>query len=603
MRRTPQSARPAQPPPGKPVRRLAAALGATLSIVITVTATSASSSPPATAAPRPLPVQLLALNDLHGNLDPVSGAAGALAKQNGDGQVSSVQAGGVPQLATLLDRAREGQSDSVTVGVGDMIGGSPLLSAAFHDEPTVDALETLGLDVSSVGNHEFDEGSGELLRMTDGGCHPKEGCADPDQPYDGADFPYLAANVTREGGKEPILPPYWIKRLPNGERVGFIGLTTQHTPSAVSAAGVRGLEFADERRTIDRYAEELDGKGVKAIVAMVHEGGTRAGKAYDADCDAAGPASALSGPIKQIGQRVSPKVDVILSGHSHEPYTCTVDDPAGNPRPVTQAASFGRAFTDLRFVLDPETRDVVRSSVTARNHLVPTATPRQQAVNEVVERWRARSAELSDEAVGHIEADLPGRGSKEPETPLGDLITDTQVEATNGAGAQLAFLNTGGMRADLTYKAQGKEGDGVVTYGEAFQVQPFDNLLVTMTLTGDQLVQVLREQFSGENAAEPIFLQLSSALRYSADMSRQGAERLLEDTVRVNGKPVTATERYRVTVNSFLADGGNGFATFKKGTDRETGTTDLSAFTEYLRKHTSKDNPLAAPKAERITFR
>ncbi|WP_405806661.1 bifunctional metallophosphatase/5'-nucleotidase [Streptomyces sp. NBC_01187] len=611
-------------------RRLAVA-GAGAVLVLVPALTAASAAPPSGPAPGgdTTPVQLLALNDLHGNLDAVEGPAGAVYRDGPGGEPERVQAGGITRLATLLDRARDGAKGtrSLTVGAGDMIGGSPLLSAAYHDEPTVEALESVGLDVSSVGNHEFDEGPRELLRMAHGGCHPKDGCADPEKPYDGADFPYLAANVLpREGtaptapsqagkspsrarkapapkARKPILPPYWIKKLPSGERIGFIGLTTKDTPSAVSASMIRDLVFEDEVRTIDRYADELDRKGVKAVVALVHEGAEPPGRTYDADCDKDGPASGPKGRIKGIASQASPKVDMFVTGHSHEAYVCTVNDPAGKPRLVTQAASFGRTFTDLRFDLDRSTGDLVRSSASARNHIVGLDTPKQQRTDRIVEKWRERSAKLADEPVGHISDDIPGRGSDQPETPLGDLITDTQAEATRGEGAQLALLNWGGMRSDLVYRASGKEGDGVVTYGEAFQVQPFDNPLVTMTLTGTQLIEVLRQQFSGANAGYPQVLQLSDALRFDADMSRAGADRLLTDTVRVDGKPVDASASYRVTVNDFLAEGGNGFTVFKEGTHRESTTTDLAAFTDYLRNHSSAEKPIAPPKADRITWR
>ncbi|GAA2612533.1 bifunctional metallophosphatase/5'-nucleotidase [Streptomyces axinellae] len=617
-----------------------AGAGAVLALVPALTAASAASPPsgPAPGGGRTTTVQLLAVNDLHGNLDAVEGPAGAVYRDGPGGEPERVQAGGVPRLATLLDRARgtaKGAA-SLTVGGGDMIGGSPLLSAAYHDEPTVEALETVGLDVSSVGNHEFDEGPRELARMDKGGCHPKDGCADPQRPYDGADFPYLAANVlprtdTGKSGagkaesakadprkapgakspsrraearkaRKPILPPYWIKKLPSGERIGFIGLTTKDTPSAVSASMTRDLVFEDEVRTIDRYADELDRKGVKAVVALVHEGAEPPGKTYDADCDKDGPASGLNGRIKGIAAKASPKVDLFVTGHSHEAYVCTVEDPAGNPRLVTQAASFGRTFTDLRFDLDRSTGELVRSSASARNHIVPLDTPRQRKTDRIVEKWRQRSAELADKPVGHISDDIPGRGSDRPETPLGDLITDTQAEATRAEGAQLALLNWGGMRSDLVYRTSGKEGDGVVTYGEAFRVQPFDNPLVTMTLTGKQLIEVLRQQFSGANAGYPQVLQLSDALRFDADMSREGADRLLADTVRVDGKPVDPSGSYRVTVNDFLAEGGNGFTVFKEGTHRESTTTDLAAFTDYLKTRSSAAKPIAPPKADRITW-
>ncbi|MFG3256916.1 bifunctional metallophosphatase/5'-nucleotidase [Streptomyces sp. NPDC048172] len=596
-------------------RRGLAALGIGAAFALVPALTSAAAAPSAPAAPGgggATPVQLLAVNDLHGNLDAVEGPAGSVTRTGPDGKPETVQAGGVPRLATLLDRSRADAratsrgTQSLTVAAGDMIGGSPLLSAAFHDEPTVEALETMGLDVSSVGNHEFDEGPDELLRMKRGGCHPKDGCAVEGKRYDGTSFPYLAANVHRkkESARKPLLPPYWVKKLPNGERIGFIGLTTKDTPSAVSRSMTEDLSFEDEVRTIDRYAEALDRKGVKAVVTLLHEGGDRAGKEFDADCDAKGPASELTGRIKGIASKASPKVDLFVSGHSHEPYVCTVKDPAGQPRKVTQAASFGRTYTDLRLSLDPG-GEVVRRSVSARNHVVTRDTPEQPAVSRVVEKWRDRSAKMANEPVGHVSADIPGRGSDAVETPLGDVLTDGQVEATRGAGADLALLNWGGMRADLVHKASGKEGEGVVTYGEAFQVQPFDNPLVTMTLTGEQLVQVLREQFSGtnENSTYPQVLQLSDALRYEADLSRKGADRLLSGTVRVKGKPVDPDGKYRVTVNDFLAQGGNGFPTLREGTERVNSGRDLGAFVDYLKKNTSPANPLARPEANRITFR
>ncbi|WP_243082372.1 bifunctional metallophosphatase/5'-nucleotidase [Streptomyces sp. 891-h] len=558
------------------------------------------------------PVQLLAVNDLHGNLDAVPGPAGSVHRKGPNGELEQVQAGGVSRLATLLDRARERArgAQSLTVAAGDMIGGSPLLSAAYHDEPTVEALETLGLDVTAVGNHEFDEGPEELRRMDAGGCHPKDGCADPNRPYDGADFPYLAANVLPRGAekagkaeRKPILPPYWIKKLPGGERIGFIGLTTKDTPSVVSASMTKDLVFADEVETIDRYAGELDRRGVKAVVALVHEGARPPAKTYDATCGKDGAADRLDGRIQTIAEQASPKVDLFVTGHSHEPYMCSVPDPAGQPRLVTQSASFGRTFTDLRFDIDRRTGDVVRSSARAEAHAVTTDTPEQQRVDRVVEKWRARSAEMADEPVGYISDDIPGRGAPDPETPLGDLITDAQVAATREAGAELALLNWGGVRSDLTYRASGKEGDGVVTYGEAFQVQPFDNPLVTMVLSGKQLLTVLRQQFSGENEGYPQVLQISDELRFDVDMSRTGADRLLTDTVRVNGEPVDVSRDYRVTVNDFLSQGGNGFSELKEGTDRQSVTRDLAAFTEYLKSRSSPEAPIAPPKADRITWR
>lgn len=564
-------------------------------------------SPAAVAAqPAGTPVQILATNDFHGNLDPLPGASGAVTAVDESGNETSVQAGGIARMATLLkqNRADHGlDSPSYTTGAGDMIGGSPLVSAAYHDEPAIHALEAMGLDVSSVGNHEFDEGAEEILRIANGGCHPKDGCAEEGTVYPGAGFPYLAANIVSEETGRPVLPATWIGTK-GGVPIGFIGLATREIPAVVVAAGIKGLQFRDEVTTINEYAEALDRKGVKSIVVLIHEGGARASNVYNYDCDADGPGSGLSGPIKTIAQKTTELVDLIVSGHSHEPYVCNVPDPEGRRRLVTQAASFGRTFTDIRFEVSATTRDVIRDSVKAQNKIVTLDTAEDPAVKDVVSTWRERSAEVADRVVGHISEDILGRGlkGKQPETPLGDLITDAQVEITRRSGATLAFLNIGGMRADLVYAQTGQEGAGVVTYGEAFSVQPFDNVLVTMDLTGAQLLNVLREQFSGKNEAEFHLLQLSDGMRYSVDLTRQGAGRLLQDSVRVFGEKLRLDRVYRVTANSFLADGGNNFPTFREGASRVTGSTDLIALVEYLKAHTSSDRPLAATAANRVAF-
>ncbi|MEU6995874.1 bifunctional metallophosphatase/5'-nucleotidase [Streptomyces sp. NPDC046465] len=570
------------------------ALGcAAVVVVLALCAPGAAGAARARGGAADVPVQLIALNDLHGNLDPVEGPAGRV--QRGGG--GAVQAGGVPQLATLVQKARAGEQNSLTVAAGDMIGGSPLLSALFHDEPTVEALEQLGLGVSSVGNHEFDEGPQELRRMDRGGCHPDDGCA-PGGDYDGADFPYLAANVTRKGSTEPLLRPYVVQRLPSGQRIGFIGLVTRNAPAAINASQVRDVEFHDELPAIKRYSKELTRQGVDAQVLLIHEGEAANGVAGKGDCDADGPASRLRGRIKGIAEKAPAPVDIVVSGHSHDAYECTVTDPAGQPRSVTQADSFGRSFTDLRFRLDSG-GDVVRRTVRAKNHVVPVSTPKEHEMNRLVETWRERSSEVADRTVGYISADLPGRGSTKKETPLGSLLTDAQTEATRGHRADLALLNPGGMRADLVHK-----GDGKVTYADAYRTQPFATTLTTMTLTGEQLIAVLKEQFTGANADDPRFLQLSSALRYSVDMSRTGGARLLTDTVEVKGERVRAAAKYRVTVNEFLASGGNGFGTFTKGTARDTGElTDLDALVQYLENHSKPGSPVDPPAPGRITFR
>ncbi|AKH83168.1 hypothetical protein AA958_14025 [Streptomyces sp. CNQ-509] len=591
--------------PAVPRRRtLAAGAAAVLGLsLLSWTGPSAATEP--AARQRPVPVQLLALNDLHGNLDPVDGPAGTVSRVTDSGDVVRTQAGGVAGLAALLKDAREGQPNSLTVGAGDLIGGSPLLSANFHDEPTIDALEELGLDVASVGNHEFDEGPRELLRIAHGGCHPADGCAVPNEPYDGADFPYLAANVTRKGSTEPLLPPYSIKTLPGGQRIGFIGLITENAPDAISAARIRDVEFHDEVETVDRYSRELTDKGVTAQTVVLHEGGDHGGSIpYNEDCDEGGPAAKPGQPIRKLAESFAPDVDVVLSGHSHEPYVCTVADPAGNPRVVTQAASFGRTYTDLRFALDPGTGDVLRGTVEAANHPVLTSAPQDPAMAKLISTWRERSAELENKPVGYLTADLPGRGSSAPERPLGGVIADGLAEATRGNGAEIGFVQPGGIRGDLTYRSSGDEGDGVVTYAEAFRVSPFESAIVTMTLTGEQVVEALRNGFSGANERSPRFLQPSAELSYAVDLRREGGARLDAASVRVGGEPVVADREYRVTVSEFLGEGGDGFTAFKDGTDRQGGDmTDTASLVTHLQNASSPEAPLAPPSPARIAVR
>ncbi|MET4921720.1 bifunctional metallophosphatase/5'-nucleotidase [Streptomyces sp. PSRA5] len=536
------------------------------------------------------PVQLLALNDLHGNLLPVDGAAGRITHRG-----PTIQAGGLAQMATLLDEARADLPNTLTVGAGDMIGGSPLLSALFHDEPTVDALEELGLGVSSVGNHEFDEGPAELRRMVNGGCHPDDGCA-PEAPYKGADFAFLAANVTERGSRTPLLKPYTVKTLPSGQRIGFIGLVTKDAPTAINAAMIRDVEFHDELPVIERYSRELTRQGVRAQVVLIHEGEAVPGQS-GASCDDGGPGAKLGGRIKEIAERAVPAVDLIVSGHSHASYECTVNDPNGHRRLITQADSFGRSFTDLRFDLN-RAGDMVRSTVRAQHRPVPVDTAQQPAMAKLIETWRTRSESVANRVVGYITADMQGRGSPLSETPLGSFITDAQVAAGKVHGADLALMNPGSMRADLVF-----HDSGAVTYADAYRVQPFESPLWVLPVTGAQLITALQQQFTGVNADSPRFLQLSKELSYSVDMGRTGADRLLADTVRINGQPVAPDTTYKVVLNEFLANGGNGFTVFAEITSREGGEgTDLEALVDHLKATTSTSTPAAPPAPGRITF-
>jgi 5'-nucleotidase len=556
--------------------------------------------------PRTVDVQLLSFNDLHGNLEPPAGSAGTVTERQADGTTKAIPAGGVEYLATSLRTARKGHPYSITAAAGDMVGASPLLSGLFHDEPTIEALNKIDLDVTSVGNHEFDEGAVELARLQNGGCHPTEGCYEKGKKFKGADFPYLAANVTSEKTGKPILKPYTVWKK-DGVKIGFIGVTLEGTPNIVTAEGVKGLTFHDEIETVNKYAKELDRQGVKSIVALIHEGGSpasSASSAYNDDCDSPGAGDGISGPIVDIAKGITPKVDALVTGHTHQAYACTIPDPAGNPRMVTSASSFGKLYTDTTLTYDRHTNDIVRANVATANHLVSRDQPKAADMTSLIARWNKLAAPISNTAQGFISADITGRGTTTPESPLGDVIADAQLAGMAPAdqgGAQVAFMNPGGIRSDLVYAASGSEGDGVVTYGETFTVQPFTNMMNAVDLTGAQLVTALQQQVSGLNEASPKILQISEGLTYTLDMTKTGAARVVTDSIRLSGEAIDPAKTYRVAMNEFLAGGGDGFAALGQGSNKLVGPSDLDLFNAYLAANSSATAPLAPPAADRIT--
>ncbi|MFD0143986.1 MULTISPECIES: bifunctional metallophosphatase/5'-nucleotidase [unclassified Streptomyces] len=548
-------------------------------------------------------VQLLSFNDLHGNLEPPTGSAGRVTQIQPDGTTKTIDGvGGVEYLATHLREARKGNPYSVTAAAGDMIGASPLVSGLFHDEPTIEALNRLKLDVSSVGNHEFDEGARELARMQNGGCHPTAGCFEEGKRFKGARFPYLAANVTNEKTGRPILDPYVIWER-NGVKVGFIGVTLEGTADIVSAEGIKGLKFGDEIETINKYTKVLERKGVKSIVALLHEGGAPASGSYNYNCDSPGPGDGISGPIVDIAKKVSPQVDALVTGHTHQAYACTIPDPSGKPRTVTSAASFGKLYTDTTLTYDRRSKDIVRTAVSSANHVVTRDVAKAEDMTTLIDRWKTLAAPIASRPVGYIAGDVDNPADA-AEKPLGNLIADAQLEGMAPAdkgGAQLALMNPGGVRAPLVHKASGAEGDGVVTYGEAYTVQPFTNMMTAVDLTGAQLITTLQQQVSGPNQAAPKILQVSKGFTYTLDMTKTGADRIVTSSVKLNGEAIDPSKTYRVAMNEFLAGGGDGFAVLKEHKNKLVGASDLDLFTAYLAAHSSASAPLAPPATGRIT--
>jgi 5'-nucleotidase len=535
-------------------------------------------------------LQLLAFNDYHGHLE-----------RSTPGMIGGAAAGGSEYLSAKLNELRQGHKYSLTVAAGDLIGGSPAFSGLFHDEPSVESLNAMKLDVSSVGNHEFDEGVTELLRMQNGGCHPVDGCYFPGEPYPGANFQWLAANVVNETTGETPLPPYWIKKI-NAVKIGFIGMTLEATDTLVAAAGIQGWDFLDEAQTANLLVPILKKQGVEAIVVLLHEGGSQTPPPGDVDA-----CVGISGPIVAINAALDPEIDAVITGHTHLPYNCTLSDPAGQPRLVTSAYSYGRVVSELDLVLDKRTDDVRRDLTTATNHVVEQATlTPDPTLTAIIDKWQPLYDVAGTTPVGTITADINrggvGGSDRGVESAAGNLVADAQLWATSASGAQIAFMNPGGVRSDLTY-AQSQtppEGNGVVTFGEAFTFQPFGNTLITYPMTGAQIVSVLEEQCQPLGSSRP-FLHLGVSDGFTYDLAKTivagDCTSATVSNVELNGVALNAAATYNVTVNNFLADGGDNFTTFGTITaPRLDGGNDLLALVNYL----GTFSPVAPPSTDRV---
>jgi len=529
-------------------------------------------------------LQVLAINDFHGNLEPPAGGGGQITLPDS----TKVTAGGAAYLATHIAALRAQNPHTVVVSAGDLIGGTPLVSALFHDEPTIEAMNMIGLDFNGVGNHEFDKGTAELLRMQYGGCSPIDGCQDGTF-FPGANFQFLAANVVvDEANNKTLFAPYEIREF-EGVKVAFIGMTLEGTPTIVTPIGISGLVFRDEVQTVNALVPELQAQGVESIVVLLHEGGYPTG--FYNECPG------ISGPVVDIATAMDPAVDVIVSGHTHQAYNCVV---AG--KVVTSAASSGRIVTDLDLQIDKGTGDV--TAVTANNVIV-TRDMADPVVAAFVDEYKMLAAPLANTPIGLISADLlrtPSAGGAGL-SQMGLVIADSQLEATQEqalGGAQIAFMNPGGVRADLLYAASGSESsDGIVTYGEAFTVQPFGNSLVVMTLTGAQIEMLLEQQFYLDASGMPkaTILQVSQGFSYSYSTSAPIGNKVDPASIMLNGTALDPAQSYRVTVNSFMASGGDGFTVLPQGTDRLGGVVDLEALEAYFGNHA----PVAPPATDRIT--
>ncbi|WP_407344071.1 bifunctional metallophosphatase/5'-nucleotidase [Pengzhenrongella phosphoraccumulans] len=580
-------------------QRITLAVAALAAVALGGAAPAAASDHSHTPKP-PVSVQLLSFNDYHGHIEPDVGADSTVTV-NG----APVVTNGAAYLATHLAQLRTGHKNSLTVAAGDLIGGSTFTSGFFHDEPSVETLNAMKLDVSSVGNHEFDEGVTELLRMQKGGCHPVDGCFQQnakgkDIRYPGADFRWLAANVVNQKTGRTVLPGTWVKKVGDA-KIGFIGMTLEGTDSLVAPSGIVGWDFQDEVDAGNRAARKLKHEGVQAIVVLLHEGGLQTGT-YDG-------CTGISGPIVDIATRLDPSIDALITGHTHAAYNCTINDPSGQPRKVVSALSYGRLITEMNFNLDPKTKDVVRSSVVAVNHLVTRDVPKDPTVDAIVQKWTAKANVDGNVQVGTVSenitrAFLPPPSTADDrasESSLSNLIADAQLAATDGAtdgAAQIAFMNAGGVRSDLLYTSSALgEGDGVVTYREAFNVQPFSNILQSFDMTGAQIEAVLEQQWvTGRPGGRPVLrLGISNGFSYSWSASAPFGDKIDPASITLNGTVLDPAGTYRVAASNFLADGGDSYLAFRNGTPRTGGLVDLDALVAYL----GANSPVSAPPAAR----
>ena len=563
-------------------------------------------------------IHLLAFNDLHGNLE----AAG--------NNIYGHFAGGAAYLAKAVkDRQALYDGQQATLFAGDNIGASPLANGLFFEEPVTIASNLMNVDLASVGNHEFDKGSAELLRIQNGGCKPVDGCtAAPyalangtsTNVFPGADFQYLAANVVVDATGETLFPAYATKRFKSdsGKKftVGFLGEVLESTPTIVTPTGVAGLTFEEEADAANAVVQgsKKNGNHVGTWVLVIHQGGGQA----PAPTNVNGCGGNLAGsPIADIATRLDPAIKVIVSAHTHNEYRCTITA-GGVTRLITSAASFGRILSDITLTIDDKSGELVAASadnmivdnalnprLSSTTVRIPDPSKEDPQVAAVVSQYVTASAPLANQVIGHIQGDLTRAGSMSGAVPLGestlgDVIADAQLASTAPAGlgeAVIAFMNPGGIRADMPFAFQaGGEAPGAITYGEAFTVQPFGNSLVTKTMTGDMLRRLLQQQFQGCGGTAPAggtILQISSTFSYQQNRTLPACADKI-GKMWVNGVEVTPAATFRVTMNSFLAAGGDGFTVFNEGTDALGGDVDIDSMIDYFAANEPAGIPVPA---------
>lgn len=512
---------------------------------------------PYLAPKAPVEVTLLAINDFHGNLKPPPG--GLEIRDPADAaKTVRVAAGGAEAMATLIKERRAAAKNAIFVAAGDLVGASPMLSALFNDEPTIESLGLMGLALSAVGNHEFDKGVVELLRKQNGGCNTDRSCLAL-HPFLGAKYHYLAASTIDRATGKPILPPYEIREF-EGVPIAFVGLALKGTADMVKPTGIAGVEFRDEAETVNALVPEIKAKGVETIVVLIHEGGFPTGK-YD-EC------TGISGPIVEIVKKLDKAVRVVVSGHTHKAYLCRVDD-----RLVTSGDKYGTMVSEIRLSLDPKTKTLIEAK--ADNLIVRTETlakdPEQTAL---IAAYEDVAAPMMNRPIGRISATIERVEGPKTDTAVGNLVADAMLAASRDkdkGAAQLAMTNPGGLRQSLARTRD----DGMVTFGELQAVLPFQNTLVVVSLTGAEIARLLERQW--ENRAKSIVLQVSGNVRYAYSESAPTGAKVVPGSLTIDGAPIDPAATYRVAINDFLRVGGDRFPEFVSGRDAYDGDQMLVA--------------------------
>jgi 5'-nucleotidase len=522
-----------------------------------------------TTAPRgPVTLNLVAINDFHGNLEPSKYTYTSAAT----GKSETLSAGGIEALSGALAAWRKEDKDLLFIGAGDLIGASPALSSMWADEPSIEAMNLLGLRLSSVGNHEFDQGRKELLRQQAGGCDsPRPGKACRIMPnYGGARFTYLAANVLDSATGKPFMPAWRIETV-KGVKVGVVGAVLQGTASVAVASAIAGLDFIGEAEAINRALPQMRAEGAQVFVALIHEGGHTATPPDQPACND------LKGGIVDIVKQLDPAFRLVITGHSHQGYLCKVDG-----RVVTQADAAGHLLSRIAVKVDPASGLV--SDIDVRNVVMnPELFPADPKVSAFLANVKERSRAALARPLGKLGTPTVARKANEAgESPLGNLIADAVLAATRAQGAQIGFMNNGGIRKDL------ETSDAALTtnFGHAQAVLPFGNTLVVLDLTGAQVRRLLEQQWQRPSASGATMLQVSLGLTYTWDETRPAGQRLVPGSLKFMGAPVEDSKTYRVVANNFLAEGGDNFPEFARGTNRvDTHIVDLDALSDYIAKH------------------